>query len=104
MGRAPRTKIAGLRDALALVHNVIPAELTVMYGRDWDIPAGPVELIHDSEGHPWTWARYVSGRRTPPVRPASAFLSRLVAELDAEVLARLDEYASEFMADFGLII
>jgi SRSO17 transposase len=28
----------------------------------------------------------------------------VVAELDAEVLARLDEYASEFMADFGLII
>ena len=30
--------------------------------------------------------------------------STMVAELDAEVLARLDEYASEFMADFGLII
>jgi SRSO17 transposase len=30
--------------------------------------------------------------------------SAVVAELDAEVLARLDEYASEFMADFGLII
>jgi SRSO17 transposase len=30
--------------------------------------------------------------------------SAAVAELDAEVLARLDEYASEFMADFGLII
>ena len=30
--------------------------------------------------------------------------STVVAELDAEVLARLDEYASEFMADFGLII
>jgi SRSO17 transposase len=27
-----------------------------------------------------------------------------VAELDAEVLERLDEYASEFIADFGLII
>jgi SRSO17 transposase len=30
--------------------------------------------------------------------------SAVVAELDAEVLARLDEYASQFMADFGLII
>ncbi len=30
--------------------------------------------------------------------------SVVVADLDAEVLARLDEYASEFMADFGLII
>ena len=30
--------------------------------------------------------------------------SAVVAELDAEVLERLDEYASEFMADFGLII
>ena len=30
--------------------------------------------------------------------------STVVAELDAEVLERLDEYASEFMADFGLII
>lgn len=30
--------------------------------------------------------------------------SAVVAELDAEVLARLDEYASEFMGDFGLII
>jgi SRSO17 transposase len=30
--------------------------------------------------------------------------STVVAELGAEVLARLDEYASEFMADFGLII
>src|SRR5438045_7671195 len=30
--------------------------------------------------------------------------STVVAELDAEVLARLDEYASEFMADLGLII
>ena len=30
--------------------------------------------------------------------------SAVVADLDAEVLARLDEYASEFMADFGLII
>jgi SRSO17 transposase len=30
--------------------------------------------------------------------------SAVVAKLDAEVLARLDEYASEFMADFGLII
>jgi SRSO17 transposase len=30
--------------------------------------------------------------------------SAVVTELDAEVLARLDEYASEFMADFGLII
>src|SRR5438045_5213433 len=30
--------------------------------------------------------------------------STVVAELDAEVLARLDEYASEFMADFGLSI
>ena len=30
--------------------------------------------------------------------------SAVVAELDAEVLARLDEYASEFMAGFGLII
>jgi SRSO17 transposase len=28
----------------------------------------------------------------------------VVAELGAEVLERLDEYASEFMADFGLII
>src|SRR5215207_7526089 len=31
-------------------------------------------------------------------------VSTVVAELDAEVLARLDEYASEFMADFVLII
>jgi SRSO17 transposase len=31
-------------------------------------------------------------------------VSTAVAELDAEVLARLDEYASQFMADFGLII
>ena len=30
--------------------------------------------------------------------------SAVVAELDAEVLTRLDEYASEFMGDFGLII
>ncbi len=30
--------------------------------------------------------------------------SAVVADLDAEVLARLDEYASQFMADFGLII
>jgi len=30
--------------------------------------------------------------------------SVVVVDLDAEVLARLDEYASEFMADFGLII
>src|SRR6202043_3209328 len=30
--------------------------------------------------------------------------SAAVAELDVEVLERLDEYASEFMADFGLII
>jgi SRSO17 transposase len=30
--------------------------------------------------------------------------STVMAELDAEGLARLDEYASEFMADFGLII
>lgn len=30
--------------------------------------------------------------------------STVVAELGAEVLERLDEYASEFMADFGLII
>jgi SRSO17 transposase len=30
--------------------------------------------------------------------------SPMVAELDAEVLERLDEYASQFMGDFGLII
>jgi SRSO17 transposase len=31
-------------------------------------------------------------------------VSTVVTDLDAEVLARLDEYASQFMADFGLII
>lgn len=30
--------------------------------------------------------------------------SAVVADLDAEVLARLDEYVAQFMADFGLII
>ncbi len=30
--------------------------------------------------------------------------SAVVADLDAEVLVRLDEYAAQFMADFGLII
>src|SRR5207248_6415182 len=30
--------------------------------------------------------------------------SAVVTDLDAEVLARLDEYAYQFMADFGLII